>query len=85
MSNKCYEYYIEQEDELVNQIDTCEKVLWYIQSAIYANRDTLHFGTLQKIVDTILELNLELQEDLYYIRLKKAEITQQLEKVGVSN
>ncbi|RGL32847.1 hypothetical protein DXC69_17105 [Paenibacillus polymyxa] len=69
---KEYESLVQQEDEHIERLKTCTKLIWDALAIISQKASVLHMETVKEAADHLHIMELDLRRELFKVRLKKS-------------
>ncbi|WP_016821835.1 hypothetical protein [Paenibacillus polymyxa] len=69
---KEYESLVQQEDEHIERLKTCTKLIWDALAIISQKASVLHMETVKEAANHLHIMELDLRRELFKVRLKKS-------------
>lgn len=76
-----YEQMIEQEDQYIEQLQTCDKIIMDALEIISKKAGLLNLETVKKAAYYLHSIEQELNRDLFHVRLEKSILSNKMRKM----
>ncbi|APB70184.1 hypothetical protein PPYC1_07350 [Paenibacillus polymyxa] len=80
-TNEQYESLVQQEDEHIERLKTCTKLILDALTIISQKASVLHMETVKEAADHLHIMELDLRRELFKVRLKKSILANKMKQI----